>query len=265
MAGISLTTDPGSVGSNSGEMSALCPGCLLVIGGAEDRTGDCTLLRVFAERSGGTGARIAVITTASAEPDALFAEYSAAFRRYGVPDVRELRLPNRDQGDGERTLTGLARATGVFFTGGDQSRLGPLAGSRANLLLRDRLAAGPLVVAGTSAGATALGQEMILGDDAADQPRTGPGLGLLPQAVVDMHFTQRQRLPRLVTAVRQRPSLLGIGIDEGTAILVCRRRFEVLGTGTVTTVEAGGKRPDVRVRVSRAGGFFDLERRRTLR
>jgi cyanophycinase-like exopeptidase len=80
-----------------------------------------------------------------------------------------------------------------------------------------------------------------------------------------MHFTQRQRLPRLVTAVRQRPSLLGIGIDEGTAILVCRRRFEVLGTGTVTTVEAGGKRPDVRVRVSRAGGFFDLERRRTLR
>ena len=136
---------------------------------------------------------------------------------------------------------------------------------RPNLLLRDRLAAGPLVVAGTSAGATALGQEMILGDDAADQPRTGPGLGLLPQAVVDMHFTQRQRLPRLVTAVRQRPSLLGIGIDEGTAILVCRRRFEVLGTGTVTTVEAGGKRPDVRVRVSRAGGFFDLERRRPLR
>jgi cyanophycinase len=179
--------------------------------------------------------------------------------------VRELRLANRDQCDGERTLTGLARATGVFFTGGDQSRLGSLAGSRANLLLHDRLAAGTLVVAGTSAGATALGQEMILGADAADQPRTGPGLGLLPAAIVDMHFTQRRRLPRLVSAVRQRPSLLGIGIDEGTAILVRRGCFEVLGNGTVTTVEAPGKRPDVRVRVSRAGGFFDLEGRRPLR
>jgi|SRR5208283_3985452 len=261
MAGISLTTGPGPVSSNSREISALYPGCLLVIGGAEDRTGECALLRVFAERSGGTGARIALITTASGVPGALFAEYSAAFRRHGVTDVCELRLADRDQCDGERTLTGLSRATGVFFTGGDQSRLGPLAGSRANLLLRDRLAAGTLAVAGTSAGATALGQEMILGGD-ADQPRTGPGLGLLPQAIVDMHFTQRRRLPRLVSAVRQCPSLLGIGIDEGTAILVRRRRFEVLGNGTVTTVEARGKWLDVRV--SRAGGFFDLEGRRPL-
>jgi cyanophycinase len=264
MAGISLTADPGSVGSNSREISALCAGCLLVIGGAEDRTGDCALLRVFAQRSGGAGARITLITTASGAPDALFAQYSAAFRRYGVPDVCEQRMSDRDDCDGERALAGLARATGVFFTGGDQSRLGPLAGSRANLLLRNRLTAGTLVVAGTSAGATALGQEMILGDDAADQPRTGPGLGLLPEAVVDMHFTQRRRLPRLVAAVRQRPSLLGIGIDEGTAILVRRGRFEVLGNGTVTTVEARGTRPDVRVRVSRAGGLFDLERRRPL-
>ena len=59
-----------------------------------------------------------------------------------------------------------------------------------------------------------------------NNPKTsvdGVGLGLLPEAVVDMHFTQRQRLPRLVTVVRRRPSLLGIGIDEGTAILVRRR------------------------------------------
>src|SRR5450631_2427318 len=117
MAGISLTANPGSVGSNSREISALCPGCLLVIGGAEDRTGDCALLRVFAQRSGGAGARITLITTAS-----------------GAPDVCEQRLSDRDDCDGERALAGLARATGVFFTGGDQSRLGPLAGSRANLL-----------------------------------------------------------------------------------------------------------------------------------
>jgi cyanophycinase len=236
----------------------------LIIGGAEDRTGDCALLRVFAECSGGTGARIALITTASGAPDALFAEYSAAFRRFGVPDVCELPLSSGDRCDGEHTRAELSRATGVFFTGGDQSRLGPLAGSRANLVLRDRLAAGTLVVGGTSAGATALGQEMILGDGTVDRPRTGPGLRLFPGVVVDMHFTQRRRLPRLITAVRQRPSLLGIGIDEGTAILVRRGRFEVLGNGTVTTVEAQGTGPDVRVRVSRAGGFFDLEGRRPL-
>jgi cyanophycinase len=230
-----------------------------VIGGAEDRTGDCALLRDFTELSGGADARIVLITTASGVPSESFTEYASAFRRLGVPDVRELRIDSQDQANGERTSVELARATGVFLTGGDQARLGSLVGSRANRIMRDRLTENTLAVAGTSAGATALGPEMILGglERANDRLRTGPGLGLLPGAIVDMHFAQRQRLSRLVSAVRRQPSRLGIGIDEDTAIRVRHGRFVVLGRGAVVTVDAGPH--GTRLHWLRAGDAFGLE------
>jgi cyanophycinase len=142
-------------------------------------------------------------------------------------------------------------------------------GSAANQILRARLAAGALVIAGTSAGATALGTTMILGGDARSRLLTGPGLGLVPEVIVDMHFTERRRLPRLVAAIRWQPSHLGIGIDEDTAILIGCRRFDVLGQGTVVTVEADPARrsaglPGSGVRLHRlhAGDAFDMDRRR---
>ncbi|HLH58632.1 MAG TPA: cyanophycinase [Streptosporangiaceae bacterium] len=234
------------------------PGVLLVIGGAEDRTGDCVLLRDFTELAGGAEARIVLITAASGAPADSFAEYASVFRRLGVPDVRELRIGGQDQANGERTGAELAAATGVFLTGGDQARLGPLVGSRTNRVLRDRLSASTLAVAGTSAGATALGPEMILGGlgRAGNRLRTGPGLGLLPGVIVDMHFAQRRRLPRLVGAVRRRPSHLGIGIDEDTAIRVRHGRFVVLGRGEVVTVDA--RPPGARLHWLGAGDAFDL-------
>jgi cyanophycinase len=159
------------------------------------------------------------------------------------------------------------------------------------------VADGSLAVAGTSAGATALGPVMILGgnvpgsgdndqegDDQDDQEmaddwlRMGPGLGLLPASVIDVHFTQRGRLPRLVAAVTRHPSHLGIGIDEDTAVLVRPGRFEVLGHGGVVTVDAvpapgpsaepaapGERVPGMRLHRLRSGDVFDLERRRPLR
>jgi cyanophycinase len=192
-------------------------------------------------------------------PSESFAEYASVFRRLGVPDVRELRIDSQDQANRERTSVELSRATGVFLTGGDQARLGSLVDTRANRIIRDRLAENTLAVAGTSAGATALGPEMILGgfEDANDGLRTGPGLGLFPGVIVDMHFAQRQRLPRLVSAVRRQPSRLGIGIDEDTAILVRHDRFVVLGRGAVVTVEARPRR--TRLHWLRAGDAFGLE------
>lgn len=271
--------------------SQFLPGCLMVIGGAEDRASDCWLLQVFAELCGGTGARIVLITTASGVPAQSFATYLAAFRRLEISDVRELRLASHEQANGEQTLTTLAQATGIFFTGGDQARLEFLVGSRANLTLRGRVADNSLVVAGTSAGATALGPVMILGgnvrgsgddpddqDIADDRLRTGPGLGLLPAAIIDVHFTQRRRLPRLVAAVTRHPSHLGIGIDEDTAVLVRSGRFDVLGHGGVVTVDTvpaadpsdepaapGERAPGMRLHRLRADDAFDLERRHPLR
>lgn len=223
-------------------------GHLLVIGGAEDRAGDSGLLRPFAELAGAVdgAARIVLVTTASGIPDSSFAGYSAAFRSLGVPDVRELRVAGREEADDDRTVTELHKATGVFFTGGDQARLEVLVGSRANRLLSDQLAAGAAVIAGTSAGATVMGETMILGGSPRPERdgalitglRTAPGLGLLPGVIIDMHFTERQRLPRLVAAVLRQPGVIGLGIDEGTAVLTSPGRFKVLGRGAVTTVEA---------------------------
>jgi cyanophycinase len=271
--------------------SKYLPGCLMVIGGAEDRASGCWLLQTFADLCGGTGARIVLITTASGMPMQSFATYLAAFRRLGIGDVRELRLASHEQANSEQTLATLARATGIFFTGGDQARLQFLIRSRANLTLRGRVADSSLVVAGTSAGATALGPVMILGgnvrgsgDDpdvqemADDRLRMGPGLGLLPASLIDVHFTQRRRLPRLVAAVTRHPAHLGIGIDEDTAVVVRSGRFDVLGRGEVVTVDAapaanpsdepdasGERVPGIRLHRLRADDAFDLERRRPLR
>jgi cyanophycinase len=263
----------------------------MVIGGAEDRASDCWLLQAFTELCGGTGARIVIITTASGMPAQIFSTYMAAFRRLGIGDVRELRLANHEQANSEQTIALLAQATGIFITGGDQARLQFLVRSRAHLALRSRMADNSLVVAGTSAGATALGPVMILGggargngDDPDDQEtagdplRMGPGLGLLPASVIDVHFTQRGRLPRLVAAVARHPSHLGIGIDEDTAVLVRSGRFHVLGRGEVVTVDAvpvadpsappaapDERAPGMRLHRLRADDGFDLERRHPLR
>ncbi len=150
-------------------------------------------------------------------------------------------MRGRADADSEQAAAALAAATGVFFSGGDQSRLRTLVGSRSADVLRQRLAGG-LVVAGTSAGATALGHVMILGGNGADVSaaavRTGPGLGLVPKSLIDMHFGERGRLPRLLSAVALDPDQLGIGIDENTGILVEGSLFEVLGSGVVTVVDA---------------------------
>ena len=217
------------------------PGRLLIIGGAEDRCCGAGLLERFAELCGGEQARIVLVTTATGQPDQVRADYEQVFRKLGVQRVTELRMHGRADADSDQAVSTLAAATGVFFSGGDQSRLRTLVGSRSADVLRQRLACG-LVVAGTSAGATALGHAMILGGQGADVSaaavRTGPGLGLVPKSLIDMHFGERGRLPRLLSAVALDPDHLGIGIDENTGILVEGTLFEVIGSGVVTVVDA---------------------------
>jgi cyanophycinase len=253
------------------------PGRLLIIGGAEDRCCGAGLLERFVELCGGGDAHIVLVTTATGMPDQVHADYERVFRKLGVDRTAELRLRGRADADGDEAVAMIADATGVFFCGGDQSRLRTLVGSRTNDLLRELLGQG-LVVAGTSAGATAMGRTMILGGDgpevSAAAVRTGPGLGLAPKALVDMHFGERARLPRLLSAVALDPDHLGVGIDENTAILVEETSFEVLGTGVVTVADAeratvvhaaGDCDPitlfDVRLHLLPAGCVFDLEKR----
>ena len=176
-------------------------------------------------------------------PHEVLADYERVFRKLGVDDIAELRLRGRADADSDDAADLLASATGIFFTGGDQSKLRTLVGSRTNEIILARLQDG-LVVAGTSAGATALGRTMILGgagpEVSAAAVRTGPGLGLVPHALIDMHFGERGRLPRLLSAVALDPEHLGIGLDENTGVLMDADGFEVIGTGVTTVVDAEG-------------------------
>ena len=258
------------------------PGRLLIIGGAEDRCCGAGVLECFAWLCGGSEARIVVITTATGVPDEVLAEYEQVFSKLGVKQVAELPISGRADADSLEAKEVLDQATGVFFCGGDQSRLQTLVGSQINDQLRERLGCG-LIVAGTSAGATALGRTMILGGGAHDHGgaevstatvRTGPGLGLMPKMLIDMHFGERGRLPRLLSAVTLDPDRLGVGIDENTAISVQRDSFEVLGSGVVSVVDAAqatvvhaatDDEPitlfDVRLHLLPAGSVFDIAAR----
>jgi cyanophycinase len=250
---------------------------LFIIGGGEDRCCGAGVLERFVELSGGDRARITLVTTATGIPDEVHAEYEQVFRKLGVENTTELRLHGRADADSDLAESVLRGATGVFFSGGDQSRIRALVGSRANEILSERLTDG-LVIAGTSAGATALGRTMILGGTRADVSaaavRTAPGLGLLSGVLIDMHFAERGRLPRLLAAVALAPDHIGVGIDENTAILVEESRFEVMGSGVATVVDpgrstvvhpAGDYDPitlfDVRLHLMPAGCLFDLGRR----
>lgn len=130
-------------------------GRLLIIGGGEDRCCGAGVLERFVELSGGDQARITLVTTATGIPDEVHAEYEQVFRKLGVGQTRELRLRGRADADSDTAAAALRDSTGVFFSGGDQSRILALVGSRTNDILREQLGHG-LVVAGTSAGATAL-------------------------------------------------------------------------------------------------------------
>jgi len=253
------------------------PGRLLIIGGAEDRCCGSGVLERVVQLCGADKARLVLITTATGQPRQALAEYEKVFRKLGVRHIKELPISGRADADGQDAAAMLSNATGVFLSGGDQSRLQTLVGSKINEQLRERLADG-LVVAGTSAGATALGRTMILGGNGAEVStatvRTGPGLGIMPRMLIDMHFGERGRLPRLLSAVTLDPDRLGVGIDENTAIYVLGDCFEVLGSGVVSVVDAAeatvvhaatDDEPitlfNVRLHLLPAGSVFDLASR----
>jgi cyanophycinase len=224
-------------------------GPLLIIGGAERR--GTSILSRFVALAGGPAATIVVIATASREPAPLEIEYVTAFAGLGAGAARAVRIDTRDEANDPAVAAAIETATGVFFTGGDQRRLtGTLGGTRVDSVLQSRVAAGTVVLAGTSAGAAMMSGTMIVGGDGpgvtTTAVQTQPGLEFLPGVLIDMHFAERGRLNRLLSAVSLYPHELGLGIDEDTAILADGDHFEVLGSGSVTVVDAGAA-SDIRV------------------
>lgn len=218
-------------------------GQLVIIGGAEDRENDCQILREFIRCAGGLEAKIVVMTVATEQTREVGDDYTRTFERLGVEDVRILDTMYREDTHSESSLRAIQKATGVFFTGGDQARIiDTLKGTEIHKLLHQRFAAEGLVIAGTSAGAAMMPDTMIVEGDAETNPRVdmtemGPGMGFLPGIAIDQHFAQRGRIGRLLSAMIQQSTNLGLGIDENTAAIVSGNIVRVVGGGAITVVD----------------------------
>lgn len=212
---------------------------LFVIGGAEDKLGRSVVLKRFVRLAGGRQSRIVIIPTASSFVDEVAESYRSVFTRLraGV-DIEVVHAPSRAAARDPSLVERLDKATGVFISGGSQLKLGQfLVGTPVGDAIHAAYQRGA-VIAGTSAGASIMSRFMIsLGDEGLTPRQRSSqitaGLGLLEGVIVDQHFDQRGRYGRLLSLVANSPNLLGMGIDENTAV-------EIRGGRTMTVVGSGG-------------------------
>lgn len=219
-------------------------GHLVIIGGHEDREHGKEILTRFVELAGGKNAKIVVISAASSIADEMWQVYDKAFGELGVENRVHLNLDSRSEANDEEHIRDILDATGIFMTGGDQKRLLAIIGGTAlDAEMHAALKLRGACIGGTSAGASAMSGHMLAQGRAELHPEKGSvslgaGLGFLHKVVIDQHFSERQRLSRLLSIVAQNPYLQGIGIDEDTALVIERGvGIEVLGEGAVTVVD----------------------------
>ncbi len=208
-------------------------GHLLIVGG-NGTTDD--IVRRAVEAGGGATGRVAVFPQAS-ELAETGANAVKMWKEAGIGTAVAV-----DPKDPAAAITAVKAATFIWFPGGDQNRLTKaLENTGIPEAIRARYVEGALV-GGTSAGAAVMSRVMITGEAdlqsiTAGKTTTAPGLALFPDAILDQHFLKRQRVNRLVSAVLDHPALVGIGIDETTAIFVTGRSFEVLGKNSVVVID----------------------------
>ncbi len=219
---------------------------VMIIGGAEDKIHGRQILHTFFQRSGGVDARIAIIPSASREPAAIGSRYQEIFEDMGAKAIEVVDIREREHGEDPSWQSFIEDCTGVFLTGGDQLRLcGLLSDTSIMDRVRMRAQLGVITLAGTSAGAAVMGQQMIAGGGSGESPNRSlvdmtTGLGIVPEVVVDQHFHNRNRMARLLSAVASNTDKLGIGIDEDTcAMFEQNGTFQVIGKGAVTVVDPG--------------------------
>ncbi len=212
----------------------------------------------FLQLAGGKKAHLVIIPTASYKadrPDLL--KSWGYWRAQEVASVDFLHTRNRAVANNPAFVRPLTTATGVWLSGGDQSLLAAAYhGTLVERELQKVLDRGG-VIGGTSAGASIMSSVMIVGGNPDAQ--LGTGFGLLPGVVIDQHFDNRHRLNRLLGVLQKYPQCLGIGIDEGTAVVVHGRAVSVLGDQHVSVCihGANAKKSD-EVRVLKAGDQLDL-------
>jgi cyanophycinase len=265
-------------------------GPVMPIGGAEETEPGGEILERFVELAGGKKAHIAIIPTASDDPQRSGEGYATLFRELGVKEADWLRVEWREDANAEEALSLLMAASGIYITGGDQARLVRLlVGTLVMECIRMRNAGG-VIVAGTSAGASILSALMMAGGTGVGGNSNGSaarkgmidvvaGFGLLQDIIIDQHFSQRGRMGRLLSVFAGTPGLIGIGLDEDTAVLIDREgMLEALGSNMVTIVDGRATLSDYfdreegeiltitgsSLHVLAGGRHFDLNTRRVI-
>jgi cyanophycinase len=213
-------------------------GTLVVAGGGD--TGPEIIAKTL-QLAGGGDAIVAVLPQSSAEPDAGDASVRM-WRDAGAREAAKISFADR-----AAAAVALRRSTLIWMPGGDQNRfMKAIEHTGLDEVIRERYRGGA-VVGGTSAGAAVLSEAMITGDADLQSLRGGTtviarGLGLWPEVIVDQHFVRRQRGNRLLSAILDRPTLVGVGIDESTAVVVRNGAFEVIGKSSVVVIDPRGAR-----------------------
>ena len=229
-------------------------GSLVIVGGGPRPP---EIRQRFVDLAGGAGkANVIVFAMASEECREGGDDEVATLRAIGVD--AESRCLTRAEADADSNVARVSQATGIWFGGGDQSRLtGILKGTRVEQAMHERYAAGA-VVGGTSAGAAVMSAVMLTGDErhrggdrlpsdssdayltiARDNVITVPGFGFLTSAVVDQHFFRRKRHNRLISVVLEHPELIGVGIDESTALVVdSAGKWSIIGASAAIIYDA---------------------------
>lgn len=213
-------------------------GTLIPIGGNEDKGIeydemytlefiDEGILYHVVKEAGGIDANIVVIPTASSIPVEVGENYLTAFDTLGCKNVTVLDIRSKEDSETENAIALIKNANCIMFSGGDQSKItDKIGGTTIHTILMERYKNEEgFVIAGTSAGAMVMANEMIAGGSAAESFIKGAvnmykGLGLIPELIIDTHFVRRGRFGRISEAVAKFPHLTGIGLAEDTGMII---------------------------------------------
>lgn len=257
-------------------------GRIIIIGGAEDKKGEKTVLKDVCEAIDKENEIFVIATVATDLPEETANEYINIFHNLGIKNIEVLNVKEREDAYQKEKIEIIEKASLVFFTGGDQLKITSLLGGTPLYnTIKSKFKSG-CIFAGTSAGASVMSEIMIVSGWDEESPKKGTlkmslGLGLIEGVVIDQHFDQRGRIGRLLTGIAQNPQILGIGIDEDTAIVIEGiERFYVIGSGAVYIIDGSSISHtnvsqqnqeetlsifDIKMHVLKKGDKFDLLKR----
>lgn len=230
-------------------------GTLISIGGNENKGADEYqgqdfiqegILAHVVREAGGKDAKIVIIPTASSIPKEVGRNYMDAFGKLGCTNLEVLNIQSRKKAITEESIQLVKEADCLMFSGGDQSKITEYIGGTVlhDLMLERLKNDSGFVIAGTSAGAMMMSEEMIAGGSATEALQKGnvlmkKGMGFVPSFIIDSHFVKRGRFGRLAEALATFPHLMGVGLSDDTGVIIKNgSEFRVIGSGMVILFDA---------------------------